>query len=593
MLGVSCDFTSRRCVRWKSVARVAACLVLCLFPFASQPSNAQQSSDSDARSAPTEPEPSPAFVSASGPQVSLQTNEALFDIAATLNSCGYDHGLAQSDPVRQKIREEMNQALQASAAARDQHDQICAFIARRKLPDAGLDLAQYISLALYVTPPPAMTPSVENAEMPPDSMQVIDILPLLRKFSETMNLHAIWVESRPQYDEELARLHDSLNRMIVQTNAYLKVPVDSTGNQRFSVVVEPLLDPAQTNARLYGADYVVVVSPVDGAIRMNDVRHTYLHFQIEPLLYARATAINRLSPFLKIVQDAPIDYSDRTDVVALVAECMIRAIEARTMNTGITIYQIPANFDRNNIDEASRKYNATFHADEAIRLKSVQQSISQGYILTGYFYNEFAQFEREPQSFTESIGPMVYGMDINIEVNRLKNTEFVSQAPPDIVIRPPAAQDPLDLAEAALAKGDSATASKLAMQALQMKTPDAGRANFILARASILMRNVPGAENYFEQAINLSKDPRTLAWAHIYLGRIYDIEQNRDQAVTEYRAALTVRDGQADTKVAAEKGIAQPYTVPSQTHEAPDDGSDGGSSQPEGAARPAHPSQPQ
>ena len=40
-----------------------------------------------------------------------------------------------------------------------------------------------------------------------------------------------------------------------------------------------------------------------------------------------------------------------------------------------------------------------------------------------------------------------------------------------------------------------------------------------------------------------------LAWSHIYLGRIYDIQDQRDQAVNEYRAALTVRDGQADTSL--------------------------------------------
>jgi hypothetical protein len=60
-----------------------------------------------------------------------------------------------------------------------------------------------------------------------------------------------------------------------------------------------------------------------------------------------------------------------------------------------------------------------------------------------------------------------------------------------------------------------------------------------------------------------------LAWSHIYLGRIYDIQDERDQAVTEYRAALTVRDGQADTRLAAEKGLKQPYAVPQQVHTEP------------------------
>ena len=32
------------------------------------------------------------------------------------------------------------------------------------------------------------------------------------------------------------------------------------------VVIEPQLSPATVNARIYGTDYIVVVSPVDGKI---------------------------------------------------------------------------------------------------------------------------------------------------------------------------------------------------------------------------------------------------------------------------------------------------------------------------------------
>ena len=50
---------------------------------------------------------------------------------------------------------------------------------------------------------------------------------------------------------------------------------------------------------------------------------------------------------------------------------------------------------------------------------------------------------------------------------------------------------------------------------------------------------------------------------------VYDIQDQRDEAVNEYRAALTVRDGQADTRLAAEKGLKQPYAVPKHEHTEP------------------------
>ncbi len=63
----------------------------------------------------------------------------------------------------------------------------------------------------------------------------------------------------------------------------------------------------------------------------------------------------------------------------------------------------------------------------------------------------------------------------------------------------------------------------------------------------------------FEQTVQSVHDPRTLAWSHIYLGRIFDIQQNREAAMEHYRAALAAGDPAADSKAAAEKGLAGPY----------------------------------
>jgi hypothetical protein len=527
---------------------------------------AQNSSDSQAPAAAPK---TPALVDTAGPDISLQNSEALFDIAAALNSCGYDQGLTASDPVRQQVREQVNQALQSSADARDAHEQICAFIDQHRLSDTGSDLAQYISLALFVSPPPELAPSAEGADMPPDASGVEHILPLLRRFAQLVDLHVIWLHVRPQYDKQLSQLHDSLSKMIDDTGIYLKTPAGTTTGQRFLVVIEPLLDPAQTNARIYGADYVVVTSPVNGTIHMREVRHAYLHYQIEPLLYARASSLDRLLPFLKTVKDAPLDYTYRSDIVALVVECMIRAIEAQTMDTGVAIYKIPADVRRSDLESATHQHNASVEAAEAVRRHAVEQAMADGFVLTEYFYNAFGAFERQPQSFKESIGEMVYGMDVSAQLNHVKNITFNQQSSSDVIHRSPRELRGLDLAEMKLMKGDTDGAGVLAQQSVTDKSGDPARASFILARVAIMHRDVPVAQHDFEETIRLSKDPRMLAWSHIYLGRIYDIQDQRDQAVNEYRAALTVRDGQADTRMAAEKGLKQPYAVPQQVHTEP------------------------
>jgi hypothetical protein len=553
----------------------AAALALAIPSNAQQPAKAKlpaQQAPGTAPKLPPPPKP-PALVDPAGPAISLETSEAVFDIAVGLNACGYDNGLSESDPVRQHIREQVNLATSQSAAAREARDQLCAFIDQHRAVEASRDLSQYVSLALYVTPPPELAPSVSEADLPPDSTQVEGVLPLLRTFADAIELHAIWVANRAAYDEQVSRLHDALTKMIVDTNIYLKMPASTYDGRRFLVVIEPMLSPAETNARVYGTDYVVVASPVDGTIHMQEVRHTYLHYEIEPLLYARASAMDRLLPFLKTVREAPLDFIYRSDIVSLVIESMIRAIEARTMSTGIVIPAIPANIAHSELEPVYREHTAAVQKDSALREQHVAHDMAEGYVLTQYFYAQLIPFERTPASLKESIGEMVYGMDVDQEIHRARDIHFVEEGSSDIVRRTPVKPRGLDLAELDLIKGDAKTATTLAETALKDHTDDPARANFVIARASLVQGKIDDSEAAFRETIRLSKDPRMLAWSHIYLGRILDVEEKREEAVVEYKAALTVRDGQPDTRSAAEKGVKQPFALPK--HAVPADDDDG------------------
>jgi tetratricopeptide (TPR) repeat protein len=540
----------------------------------SSSSQAQSSSSSSATIQPEIQKP-PSLIDPAGPQISLQTSEAVFDIAVALNACGYDAGLDQSAPVRQKIRDQVNTAIQASAEAQSTRDQLCAYIRQHELSDSSHTLSQYVSLALYVTPPPELTNSVPLTEMPPDSTQVVELLPILRKFARAIDLHYIWISVRPQYDAIVNSLHDSLTKMIVGTNAYLKMPANVSGDSRFAVVLEPLLDPGQTNARVYSADYVVVTSPTrDDKVRMDEIRHTYLHFELEPLLYARASSMDRLLPFLKVVREAPLEYTFRSDIVSLVTECMIRAVEARTMETGVAPFKAPASVSHSEFAVVERERRASEQKAEAVRQAAVKRDMEQGYVLTAYFYDKLAAFEKEPQSFKETIGEIVYGMDVPSEMSRAKRVTFSQQNEGDIVHRGTRQLHGLDLAEMKLLQGDVNAASTLAHQELDRHTGDTARADFLLARCAVMQRNVEQARHYFEETVRLGKDPRLLAWSHIYLGRMDDLEHSRDEALAQYQQALITRDGQLDTKEAAERGLKEPYGPPPGVHPQQDDSDD-------------------
>jgi tetratricopeptide (TPR) repeat protein len=169
-------------------------------------------------------------------------------------------------------------------------------------------------------------------------------------------------------------------------------------------------------------------------------------------------------------------------------------------------------------------------------------------------------FEGSPESLKEAIGPMVYGMDVDQQVHRAREVVFAEQGEGD-VIRQPGTRS-LDLAEAKLKQGDADGARSLAQKALKDHIGDAARADYLLALTWLMKGDMESAANDFAETIRLASDPRLLAWSHIYLGRIHDVEDEREEALAEYHSALAVRDGQQDTRNAAEKGIAEPFSLP-------------------------------
>ncbi len=542
------------------------------------PTTSSSTPESPAADTPAKATPRVAQPEAGGSAITLETSEPLFYIAAALNTCGYDADLAASTPVRRKIREEINSEVAASAAARTSRDALCTYVRDHTLADSGLNLAQYISLALYLTPPPELTPIADETELPPDSTQVVNILPLLRTFAEDVHLKALWAEHRPEYEELTARVHEPLTKMILNTNIYLRMPVSSYDGRRFLVLLEPMLAPSATNARIYSSDYIVVASPAAeplGAVHFDDIRHIYLHYEIEPLVYSRAQAMERLTPLLRTVQDAPLEYTYKTEIVPLITECLIKSIEIHTMDVGLARPQKPgpAVKARADLERYDADMSAYEHQAETVRRKAIDLAMRQGWVLTDYFYDQIGSMERAGISLKENMGQMVYGMDVDHERHKAQQVAFLPQGSRDVLRRPAPQLTVLQLAEMKMLKGDLDGASAIANKVLADPNGDHSGAHYVLARVYLMERQPGAAVNDFQEVLDSSKDPRTLAWSHIYLGRLYDIQPqpDRQKAIAEYQAALTVRDAQPDTKAAAEAGLKQPFVAPKAPNQPADD----------------------
>ena len=483
------------------------------------------------KTAPRTPQPVPASQG-----VTLNTNESLFTVLTALNVCGYDFELNASDPVRSQVRDEVAKAIAASRDAQLATQSVCASYKAHELPDAGRTLAQYVSLALYLSPPPALTPTVREADLAPDAFAVLSILPPLQKWYGLVNLHAIWEQHQAQYAALVSRYHLPLSNMLFGAEMYLRLPT-ATGysGKGFTVYLDPMGPPGQTNARNYGADYYVVISPGrTSSLKMEQIRHTYLHFLLDSMAGRYPIELKRLEPLLSSVRDSPMEVSFRTDIGLLVTECLIRAIEARTTGSVKT--------------------------PEEIRQEAVQSAVRQGFILTPYFYKALVRFEKDPAGVTTAYGDMLTGIDLHKEQKLAAEVKFASTADPEVVhLAMPTGRKLLLTAEQRLAAGDAEQAKTLAQQALDEKTDDPGNAYFILAQAAIMSRDIDGARTNFERAIDSAHETRVLAWSHIYLGRICDLQEDRQSALTHYRAALTLGASLPGAKAAAEKGIQEPY----------------------------------
>jgi tetratricopeptide (TPR) repeat protein len=249
-----------------------------------------------------------------------------------------------------------------------------------------------------------------------------------------------------------------------------------------------------------------------------------------------------LDPLMDALRLAPMDEAFKDDASLLVTECVIRAIEARTL--------------------ANRK------ASQADQEAAVQQSMSQGFVLTQYFYEKLIPFEKDNIGFRNALPALIGGIDVRREVKQTAQIQFATESDPEVLHLARAKEGRLlTTAEERLSAGDSETAERLAKQALAEKTEDPGRALFILAQIS-LNKNMDGAREYFEQALHATSEPQVVAWSHIYLGRILDLQDDdtggplRAQAVAHYKAAEGASDSLPTAKAAAEQGLQKPYAPP-------------------------------
>lgn len=422
----------------------------------------------------------------------LGASENLFAVLAAINAAGYDEGISLPDnnPLRRDLREYI--ARQKLPVIPD----LARFYRKHALRTGVENLSQYISYALSVTGPPDFAWRTRNVDVPPDAMALEEFTPLLIDFYQQAKLGELWQKAQPAYEKEEEKYHSSILATTTTIDAYLRVAAGGYLGRRFTVFIDLLGAPEEVQTRNYGDDAFVVVTPSDKP-RLFDIRHAYLHFEIDPIAIKYGVELDQKRSLLDYVQNAPLDSGYKNDFVLLANESLIKAVESR--------------LDKNPAE--------------------VNQASRQGYVMTPFFAEQLPVFEKQDQSLRFYMEDMASAIDLKREVNRIAGIRF-DAAPLVRVgkqVELPAAQPQLSDSARTLEKAEDLYKSRTLDQAkdLYLKSleqngspQDHAQAWYGLARIAILQKQPDSAIKLFEKTLGASPDDPTKAWTLVYLARL-------------------------------------------------------------------------
>jgi tetratricopeptide (TPR) repeat protein len=473
----------------------------------------------------------PALPQTAQPENQLDGNEALFTVMAAINAAGYDTEIdsPSNNPLRRAIRQQLaGQKLESVF-------ELKRFVRDHKQADPAADLSQYISFALSVDAPPSFTPRYLNNMMPPDAAALEGFTPLLINFYREAHIADLWKRSQLAIDKVIEQYHAPVSRAVLLANAYARNPTSGFLGRRFQIYVDLLGAPNQVQTRSYVDDYFVVVTP-STELRVQDIRHAYLHYLFDPLGLKYAKQLLTKSPIGDYALGAPLlaDHFKK-DFILLATESFIKAVESR-------------------MDK---------------KPEMAIEAAKEGFVLAPGFAEILANdYEKQDVVLRLHFPDMVESLNFRTEEKRFENFQFATAATSRTVRvtgeKPPVeltgAELTLDKAELSYKNRDLASSKALYLRVLT-ETPLTtmhAKAYYGLARITVLERKPEEADMLFRKVLELDPDAYTKSWSLLYLARLADSQGNRpEEAQKFYKAALAVEGAPDSVRTAAEKGLKQ------------------------------------
>jgi hypothetical protein len=487
--------------------------------------------------------PKPYVKSVSEPKVGIQTSPQLFYVMCALWAAGFNNesnlGSLPPEwiPVAEKMIKEQGPATEALRAYYKDHEH----------NNRGTTLSRYISFAMVAGPAPDFQFTVRPEEVPPDVATLDDFNEVMAKFYAEAQLDLLWGKIKPAYDPLISSLQGPFTKTVLGTTGYLREVLRSDSPQTFTVYVEPLAG-SNLNFRTYADRYVVVLGGGEN-LKLDQLRHAFLHFLLDSLPLHYDAAIVPSRSLLKIAAIAPRLPSEyRNDFTGLYAECLIRAVEIE-------------------LD----------HLTPDRRAAIVDAADSDGFILVRPLLTQLDKFQVAEPSINLYFPEMAAAINVAEETRRLKDFKFAPaieaevDSPVDAGVL--AARTEALEKERMLEQGESLIVAKDApgaqavFEKINQRWPGSPRAVYGLAVCAMMQQHADRARELFQSVTKSVRagvpiapgDAGVVAWAHVYLGRFEDIDDNRGQALAEYRLALAVPGAPTSARQAAQNGVQKAF----------------------------------
>ena len=488
----------------------------------------------------------------------MEQNPQLFAVLCAAHAGGFEEGIPEGDlpPLEAAIRREIAKQHGPSV------DALREFYSNHVLPGPAETLSRYVSFALISGPPPTFTISVGQEDVPPDAASLQGLTALVSAYYAEQHVDELYERVRPIYERHAGEVERILGQLTLLETGYIRQILKASTQHTFTVYPEALVG-VRSNFRIYGGRYSLVLDPTRESVR-DDIRHSLLHYLLDPLALAHHPPMSGRKALLDVVARAPrLPATYKNDVEPLTDECLVKAVELRIQ-----------------------------HLPPGQEMAAVDKAEADGYVLIRPIFNGLLAYEKSEDSLSAYYEKLIQKVDLSSEARRLASFQFAAVTPDQS--SSPAVEERVETprqevselerwlieAESQLAHNDTRLA-RASFQRILERYPDVPRAQYGLAVATIVDGEVDRGRALLEHVVaeltdpgaagqtaplgsappqgrqrTVRPDPGTLAWAHVWLGRIHEEEGRKEQAGVEYRAALAVDGAPQGARQAAQRGLA-------------------------------------